>query len=57
MMNALRAPVLLTDAATTLTEAAHAGRIIVLPDYQTTRICYITYTKCRYGIQIHLRWC
>jgi hypothetical protein len=38
MMNALRAPVLLTDAAATLTEATHAGRIIVLPDYQTTRI-------------------
>ena len=38
MMNALRAPVLLTDAAVTLTEATHAGRIIVLPDYQTARI-------------------
>ena len=38
MMNALRAPVALTDAAVTLTEAAHAGRIILLPDYQTTRI-------------------
>ncbi len=38
MMNALRAPVALTDAAVTLTEADHAGRIILLPDYQTTRI-------------------
>ena len=38
MMNALRAPVSLTDAAVTLTEATHAGRIILLPDYQTTRI-------------------
>ena len=38
MMNALRAPVSLTDAAVTLTEATHAGRIIVLPDYGTTRI-------------------
>jgi len=38
MMNALAAPVILTDAAVQLTVALHGGRTVVVPDYQTDRI-------------------